>query len=104
MRLVKVKVPEGKGKQIADLAFEIGIPQVAIHQQQAHRPNQPIQTKDVVDIETSTPAAKKFLDALMSSPFYDPKQYSIGVRQPRTIASSETPRKITWPLVEPTVD
>jgi hypothetical protein len=104
VRLVKVTTPEGKGEQVAQLAFEVGITQVSIQQQQVLSPNKPKQTKDTVNVETSTPTAKKFIDSLMSSSLYDPEQYSISVRQPRTVASREGPRKVTRPLVEPTVD
>jgi hypothetical protein len=104
MRLVRVKVPEGKGETVAHLAFEAGLEQVTLHQQSTLKSDGRRETKDVVDVETATPTAKAFVDALMSAPFFDAKEYSIAIRQPRSVVSREGPRQLTWPLVEPTVD
>jgi hypothetical protein len=104
MRLVRVRAPQGKADEVARVAFRAGISQVAVHQQEVVKSNGPKETKDVVDVEAATPTAKTFIDALMSSPFYDPAEYSIAVRQPRSIASAVRPSKITRPLVEPTTD
>jgi hypothetical protein len=104
MRLVRVKAPQGKGRDVARLAFDAGISQASIHQQQTLKPDGEEETKDIVDVETSTPAAKAFLDSLMSADFFDPQQYSITVRQPRTIVSREGPQNLTRPLAEPSVD
>ena len=104
MRLVRVKTPQGKGNDVARLAFEVGLEQVAIHQQQTLKSDGQQKTKDVVDVETATPTAKAFVDALMVAPFFDATEYSIAIRQPRSIVSREKPQKITWPLVEPSVD
>jgi hypothetical protein len=104
MRLVKVSAPEGMGEKVAQLAFESGIDQVSLHRQDTLKPDGTRTGKDVIDIQTSTPAAKKFIEALMAAPFYDPGQYSLNVRQPRSIASRGGPSKVTWPLVEPSLD
>jgi hypothetical protein len=104
VRLVRVKAPAGKGEQVAEVAFGVGIAQVSVHQEHVYRLRQPIETKDVVDVETATPTAKAFLDVLMTAPFFNPEAYTIAVRQPRTVVSRETPAAVTWPLTEPTVD
>jgi hypothetical protein len=104
MRLVRVKAPEGKGEDVARLAFEAGLEQVTIHQQRTLKADGGQETKDVVDVETATPTAKAFVDSVMAAPFFDAKEYSIAIRQPRSIVSREGPRKLTWPLVEPSVD
>jgi hypothetical protein len=104
MRLVRVKTPEGKGEDVARLAFEAGLEQVAIHQHRTLKADGTQETKDVVDVETATPTAKTYVDAVMAAPFFNAKEYSINVRQPRSIVSRQGPRKLTWPLVEPTVD
>jgi len=104
MRLVRVKAPAGKGEEVAQVAFGAGIAQVTTHQQQVRRANGETETKDVIDIETATPKAKVFLDALMAAPYFDVEKYSIAVRQPRAVVSREGPVKLTRPLVEPTID
>ncbi|HYG81120.1 MAG TPA: hypothetical protein VD861_12065, partial [Pyrinomonadaceae bacterium] len=104
MRLVRVKAPEGKGETVARLAFEAGLEQVTIHQQRTLKSDGSQETKDVVDVETATPTAKAFVDSVMAAPFFDAKEYSIAIRQPRSVVSRESPRKLTWPLAEPSVD
>ncbi|HYG82659.1 MAG TPA: hypothetical protein VD861_19850 [Pyrinomonadaceae bacterium] len=104
MRLVRVKAPEGKGEEVARLAFEAGLEQVTVHQQQTLKADGRRETKDVVDVETATPTAKAFVDAVMAAPFFDSREYSIAIRQPRSVVSREGPVKLTWPLVEPSVD
>jgi hypothetical protein len=104
MRLVRVKTPEGKGEEVARLAFGAGLEQVTLHQQQTLKSDGSRETKDVVDVETATPTAKAFVDAVMSAPFFDAKEYAIAIRQPRSVVSREGPQKVTWPLAEPSVD
>jgi hypothetical protein len=104
MRLVRVKSPEGKGADVAQIAFDAGIQQVTVHQQKVLKADKSEETKDVVDVETATPTAKSYVDAVMAAPFFDAKEYAIAIRQPRSIVSREKPQKLTWPLAEPTVD
>ena len=104
MRLVRVKAPEGKGDDIARIAFEAGLEQVTIHQQRTLKSDGRQETKDVVDVETATPTAKSFVEKVMSASFFDPKEYAIAVRQPRSIVTREKPWKVTWPIVIPAVD
>ena len=104
MRLVRVKAPEGRADEVARVAFDAGISQVTVHQQQVRRENGERETKDVIDVETATPKAKTFLDALMAAPFFDSEQYSVAVRQPRSVVGRERPPELTRPLVEPTID
>jgi hypothetical protein len=104
VRLIKVSAPEGNADKVAQVAFRVGISQVSLHQEQTQKPDQPRETKDVVDINTSTSKAKAFLDALTAEPFFDPGRYSINVRQPRSVLSSENLSSLTWPVVEPSLD
>ena len=55
-------------------------------------------------METSTPRAKEFIDALFSADWFDPKQYSITTRELRAIFSSEPVYEITRPVIEPALD
>jgi hypothetical protein len=97
-------VPQGRGRDVAQIAFDVGIHRVALHQQQILKKNEQDEIKDVIDVETATPTAKVFTDALMRTAFFDPKDYSIIVRQPRSLVSRERPPNLTIPLVEPTLD
>ncbi|MEA2640740.1 MAG: hypothetical protein QOF51_2134 [Chloroflexota bacterium] len=101
MRLVKVTMPAGCGAEVAALALKLGIGEVAVHQVYVYGPNVP---KDVLDVAVSTDEARKFIDALLDAPFYEPHQYALEVREPRTIGAHEGARGITWPLVRPPTD
>jgi hypothetical protein len=103
MRLVKVKAPQGRGEDVARLALSVGVAQAGVYQQIAHK-RDGAETVDVVDIETSTPTAKVFVEALMAAPYYDPHQVSYSLREARAIVGAEPPREVTRPFVEPTTD
>src|SRR5688500_12663288 len=104
MRLVKVQAPQGQADAVAQVAFDVGISQVSMRQEQVCRPNQPKEVKDVVDLDVSTPEAKAFIGALTAAPFFDRQHYSIAVRQPRSIFSRRDLKDLTRPLAHPTVD
>lgn len=104
MRLVKVSTPKGKGTDVAQTAFSVGIKQVSIQTAESHRAAGEPETKDVVDVETSTPKAKHFIDALLAADFYNSEEFSIAVRQPRSVVSSDALRELTKPLVVPAID
>lgn len=104
MRLVSVTAPKGKGVEVARLALDAGISRASVHEVQIHTHNGDIEIEDVVEISSSTPQAKAFVDALMSAPLYEPGTYSITIRQPLSVVSKESPLEVTRPVVVPTVD
>ena len=101
MRLVTVKTPEGKGQAVAALALRRGIKQANVHQVYVHGPNRP---QDVVEVEAATPTAKTFIDDLLAAPFFTTDEYSLSVRAPRSIVSSESIRELTKPVIAPLTD
>ncbi|MBB6611551.1 hypothetical protein H7F15_10930 [Pontibacter sp. Tf4] len=104
MRLVTVKAPSGQGKNIAQIAFESEIEHVSILQSRQYSSNQSQTELDVVEIETATPKARKFLESLMVSSIYDPETFTFSVRHPESIFGDEPPKEETWPIVRPTTD
>jgi len=104
LRLIKVKAPQGKAGGVAEVAFSIGLEKVAVHETRVLRAHRGDSTEEVIEVETSTPMAKAFIDALTSAPFFNRNEYSIAVRQPRSIINHQKLSEITWPLVEPSVD
>src|SRR6266487_3653682 len=105
MRLVRVRAPQGKAQDVAQIAFASGIDQVSCQRVEVISVDETQTTRDVIDIETSTPKAKRFIDGVVTAPFFDPETFSIAVRQPRAVVGAAHPTdKVTWPLVEPTVD
>jgi hypothetical protein len=104
MRLVKVKAPEGQGREVARLAHEAGIESVSFNQVTTLGSDGSAETKDTINADTSTPKAKAFAAAVLAAPFFDPEKYSIEIRQPRSVVSRESVRGLTWPLSVPAVD
>ena len=71
MRLVTVKGPNGSAEDIARIAFSVGIAGVTVQQARNLRAAKPETVDDIINIETATPTAKKFIDALIAEPFFD---------------------------------
>lgn len=104
MRLVKVHAPKDRGKDVMRTAFSAGIERVSLQNAECHYPDGHIERRDVIDIETSTPQAKKFVDDLLNADFFDRKEYSLTIREPRSIFSDLDFHKLTVPLVAPITD
>ena len=104
MRLIKVSAPSGMAQQVAEIAFTAGIKNVSLRQERELSARGESKTKDAVDISTSTPKGKRFIDGLLNADFYNSEDYTISVRQPRAIISSEKADELTKPLAEPVTD
>jgi hypothetical protein len=104
VRQVTVTAPEGKGPEVAEIAFSVGIGDVSLNLIRALKSGQPEQRKDHVEIETATHLAKAFVEKLSTTSWFNKDEYSITVRQPRSIYSTRPIRSLTRPLVEPTSD
>lgn len=104
MRLIKVSAPQGKGADVAQTAFSVGIEEVSIQQAESRSSDGETNPKDVVDVHTSTPKGKQFVDALLEADYFNQKDFSIQVRQPRSIISSNSLQELTKPLVDPATD
>ncbi|HLM02400.1 MAG TPA: hypothetical protein VK400_15215, partial [Pyrinomonadaceae bacterium] len=104
MRLIMVNAPEGRGRDIAQIAFDAGVSKVSHRQVTSHQSDGKTETKDVVDVETSTPKAKRYIDGVLAADFYSPDDITISVRQPRAVISKDDIRDLTRPLVEPATD
>jgi hypothetical protein len=104
MRLVKVIAPKGKGTEVIKLAFSVGIKKASIFDLKTYSDEGDIESKESVDVECSTPKAKKFIDALLASDLFNIDEFSLTTRQPRSIISKQNIRELTAPLVEPATD
>jgi hypothetical protein len=104
LRQVTVITPEGKGPEIAQIAFEVGISAVAISSARQLKADQSQTNKDKVEVETATHLAKAFVERVTTSSFFSCDHYSVTVRQPRSIISNQDLKTLTRPLVEPTSD
>ena len=104
MRQVTVTAPEGKGSEVAEIAFSVGIRDVSLNSIRALKSDEAERCKDHLEIETATHLAKAFVEKLATSPFFNTEEYSVTLRQPRSIYSTRDIRSVTRPLVEPTSD
>ncbi|HEY0428629.1 MAG TPA: hypothetical protein VGC76_12685 [Pyrinomonadaceae bacterium] len=104
MRRVKFSAPQGKGKAVAEVCFSVGVENLTIKESEVYHADGKKETKDVVDVETSTPRAKRCVDAVLAADFFDLKEYSIVVRGARSIISDTSVRELTVPLQEPASD
>jgi hypothetical protein len=104
MRLIKVSAPQGKGADVIKTAFGVGIGDASVYQAEKYSADGETKIQDVVELQTSTPKGKHFVDALLASDFYDQQDFSIAIRQPRSILSGEDISELTKPLVDPATD
>ena len=101
MHEIRITVPQGRAKDVAELAMQAGISQVSIYPVFVHGPNQ---NKEIVSAETSTPRAKKFADSVLTSPWFNSAESSVTSRELRAVVTNEHPRDITQPMLEPPIN
>lgn len=104
MRLITIRALEGQGQHIAALALQVGISAASQSQAKLYQTNKATSLQDVVDISTSTPKAKKFIEALMAAPFYDPQVIHFTIRHPESIYAAQPIEEETEPIIRPTSD
>jgi len=104
MRRITIKAPRGTAREVAAIAFAVGISEVTIGEERVLGADGSEIVKDSIDIDVGTHVAKAFLDEFPSKPFFAREKFSIAVRQPRSLITQEQTRTLTRPLVEPTVD
>ncbi|HEV7700978.1 MAG TPA: hypothetical protein VGO43_12165 [Pyrinomonadaceae bacterium] len=104
MRLVKINARGGLGQKVIGTAFDVGIERVSVNTVEVYSRGGRHESAEVVDLETSTPASKRFVEALLAADYYDPAKISFNTRQPRAIASDQSDREMTRPLVEPSTE
>ncbi|MBV9303418.1 MAG: hypothetical protein JOY62_15735 [Acidobacteriaceae bacterium] len=101
MHEIRVTVPEGRGKDVASLARNVGIKQVSVYPVFAYGPNE---RKEVISAETSTPKARHFADAVLTASWFDSAECTLTSRELRAIVTEDRAREITRPMVEPPIN
>jgi hypothetical protein len=104
MRQITVTAPRGSSEQVAHIAFAVGISEVAISEKRVRNANGSETIKDSIEMDVGTPLAKAFMDEFTSASFFTREEFSISVRQPRSLVSSGKLGTLVRPLVEPAVD
>lgn len=99
MRLVNVKAPQGQAQAVVEIAHRVGIPQATVYPVESH--GQGVEPRETVEVETSSPKAKAFVEALMAAPFFDPETYPIAVRGLHARVSAVDVADLTKPVALP---
>ncbi len=86
MHEVRATVPVERSAAIARIAVDAGIADVSVYDVFVHGPER---RKHVVSAECSTPKAKAFIDALLSSPAFDIEECSVSSRELRALITSD---------------
>jgi hypothetical protein len=101
MHEVRATVPAEHVSELAILARRSGINDVSVMDVFLVGPNQALK---LVSVETSTPNAKAFVDAILNSPSLSKVHYSLTSREVRAIISDDPVESLTQPLSEPFPD
>lgn len=95
---IQVTVPEGRGKQVAQIALENGIKRATLTSVFVFGEGA---KKDQITLEISTPEARNVTDCIMAAEWFDLQQCSLTIKQPRAIIGNTHRRQMTDPMVEP---
>jgi hypothetical protein len=101
MHEIKATVPPEHAQETARLAHEVGIERVSIADVYIHGPDLP---RQVVSVETSTPKARLFVEALLASSTLAATDYSLTSRELRAIVDRSDLADLTAPMSEPFPD
>jgi len=104
MRLVCVKSPAGQGKDVLEIAFSVGICQAVLQQIHIHQAGGTFGVCNKVELETSTPLAKKFVEQLLNAPFYERSSHTVSIRDIRSLITGRDTASETLPIVAPATD
>ena len=101
MHEIRATLPTEYTEEAARLAHGAGIERVSVADVYIHGPGL---RQQVLSVETSTPKAKAFVDALLNSPALSKVDYTLTSREVRSIVNSESPDSLTRPMSEPFTD
>jgi hypothetical protein len=104
MRLVKITMPKELAPEVARLAFGCGVSTLTTHELDQHNPGAKAKTKAAVDLQVSTPQARAVIEALVRAPFYDRREFSIELREPRSVLKGIPLHELTRPTPAPMLD
>jgi hypothetical protein len=101
MHEIRATVPPEHAKEAARLPHNIGIERVSIADVYIDGPDV---RRQVVSIETSTPKARLFIEALLASSAMAATDYSLTSRELRAIVDRADLVELTSPMSEPFPD
>jgi hypothetical protein len=98
---IRLTLQESHIEDVARLALAAGVGRVSVYDVFVYGPNQ---SRKIASVETSTPRAKIFIDALFAAEWFNPAECSITTRELRAILAEQPLREVTRPMVEPALD
>lgn len=101
MHEIRATVPEEQAEEAARLAHAAGIERVAMTGVYIHGPSL---RRQVVSVETSTPKARAFIEALLASPAIRAGDCTLTSRELRAIVDNADVAELTKPMSEPFPD
>src|SRR5437867_13280278 len=101
MHEIRATIPPDCVSEAARLAHAAGIPRVTVAEVFIHGPDT---HGRVLSVETSTPKARAFVEALLSSPMLSQTDFTLTSREVRAIVDDEPLAAITRPMSEPFID
>ncbi|HEY2848174.1 MAG TPA: hypothetical protein VGI80_10180 [Pyrinomonadaceae bacterium] len=104
MRSVQINAPHNLTDVLARLAHATGVSVVSVDEIIAIHSDSRRESRIQISFETSTPKAKKFIDDLLLSDFYDRDSVWFEVRERRSIVTRDAIHEVTDPWVIPSTD
>jgi hypothetical protein len=101
MHEIRATLPPEQVAAATRLARQAGIDRVSVADVYVHGPDQ---KRQIVSVETSTPKARAFVDALLGSADIRGADYSITSRELRAIVNGDDVGALTKPMSEPFPD
>jgi len=101
MNEIRATIPPDCVSEAAQLAHAAGISRVTVSEVFVHGPQA---DRRIVSVETSTPKARAFVDAFLSSPILSQSDCTLTSREVRAIIDDEPLASLTRPMSEPFTD
>jgi hypothetical protein len=101
MHEIRATLPPEQVSAATRLARDAGIDRISVAEVFVHGPDQ---RRQVISVETSTPKARAFVEALLGSAEIRGADYSITSRELRAIVNGEDVMALTKPMSEPFPD
>jgi len=101
MHEIRAMVPPHCVAEAARLAHEAGIARVIVSEVFVHGPNMDCR---LVSVDTSTPKARAFVQAILNSPVLSAANCTLTSREVRAIVDGEPLAALTQPMSEPFTD
>jgi len=101
MHEIRATLPDECVAEAAGLAHAVGIEDVSVTEVFIHGPDV---RRRLLSVETSTPKARAFVEAFLSSPMLSGSDYALTSREVRAIVDGEPLSSLTSPMSEPFID